>query len=59
MKPSSKINAIWHKAHPMPKNPAVEERIQWHLEHRKHCACRDIPAKLKEEMRKRGITIED
>jgi hypothetical protein len=26
-----KINATWHRAHPMPKNPTVDQRIEWHL----------------------------
>jgi hypothetical protein len=32
------INKEWHLQHPMPKNPTVEERILWHLEHKKYCA---------------------
>jgi hypothetical protein len=34
----------WHKTHPMPKNPTVQQRIEWHLAHARHCACRPIPA---------------
>jgi hypothetical protein len=49
------INAVWHKSHPMPKNPTLEQRITWHIEHAKHCSCREIPAKLREEMKKRDI----
>jgi len=46
-------------AHAMPKNPSIEQRIQWHLEHLKNCNCRnDIPEKLKAEMRKRNIEID-
>ena len=41
------INAEWHRQHPMPKNPTVEQRITWHLAHQEHCACRPIPDKLK------------
>jgi len=37
----------------MPKNPSTQERIKWHLEHAKHCACRPIPAKLLDEMKKK------
>lgn len=52
------INKEWHLHHTMPKNPTVEQRIEWHLEHLKHCHCReDIPEKLKEEMKKRNINI--
>ncbi|MDP3940740.1 MAG: hypothetical protein Q8Q49_00360 [bacterium] len=47
-----KINAVWHKAHLMPKNPTLEQRITWHIEHTKECGCREIPPKLQEEIRK-------
>lgn len=40
------INAEWHEKHPMPKNATLEQRIVWHTEHRKACACRPMPAKL-------------
>jgi len=50
-----KINASWHKANRMPKNPTIEQRIQWHIEHAKHCVCRAIPEKLLAEIQKRGI----
>jgi len=53
-----KINKEWHQAHPMPKNATIEERIAWHLAHVQNCHCReDIPAKLKEEMKKRNIKV--
>jgi hypothetical protein len=51
-----KLNTAWHLANKMPKNPTMEQRITWHLEHLKNCQCRtDIPEKLKEEMGKRGL----
>jgi hypothetical protein len=56
MKPA-KINKDWHLAHTMPKNPSLQQRIEWHLEHAKYCGCRQIPAKLKEEMKKLNIEI--
>lgn len=42
----TRINRKWHLAHPMPKNPTEEERLQWHLEHAKNCRCRPIPQSL-------------
>lgn len=45
------IKNAWHKHHPMPKSPTAEERIAWHLEHQKECACRPIPPKLQAQMR--------
>jgi hypothetical protein len=40
------INAEWHKAHPMPKNPTQEQRLEWHRGHVRNCACRQPPPKL-------------
>jgi hypothetical protein len=52
------LNREWHTAHPMPKKPTVQQRIQWHIEHLKHCRCRtDIPPKLKAEMKKLKIQL--
>jgi hypothetical protein len=42
------INATWHRQHPMPKRPTLAQRMDWHLEHARECACRPIPAKLEE-----------
>ncbi|MCW3092303.1 MAG: hypothetical protein JWP81_3372 [Ferruginibacter sp.] len=52
-----KLNKEWHLANVMPKNATLEQRIAWHLEHKKHCACRDIPQKLQDAMKKKGIKI--
>lgn len=52
-----KINKEWHLAHPMPPKATLNERIAWHLEHTKHCNCRELSPKLKEEMKKRKIKI--
>ena len=49
------MNKEWHEKHKMPKNPTVDQRIAWHLDHAKNCSCRKIPGKLSEEMKKRGI----
>ena len=45
----------WHLKNRMPKNASFEQRVEWHLAHRTHCACRPIPAKLLERMRQQGI----
>ena len=49
------INAAWHRQNPMPKNPTIDQRIAWAIEHATACGCRDIPAKLRAEMDKRGM----
>lgn len=43
----------WHRKNRMPKNATFRQRVQWHRAHQKHCACRPIPTKLLELMRKR------
>jgi hypothetical protein len=57
MKP--KLNKEWHQANRMPANPTIDERIEWHLAHQKNCGCRQIPEKLKAEMIRRGIKLND
>jgi hypothetical protein len=42
----------------MPKNPSLDQRIAWHLEHAKHCGCREITGKLRDQMIARGIDVE-
>jgi len=48
-----KLNKEWHLKHPMPKSPAPDQRIAWHVAHKKNCSCRDIPEKLKKEITNR------
>lgn len=52
-----KINKEWHEKHRMPKNPTIEQRIEWHLAHAKNCQCRPISGKLAEELKKRNIAF--
>jgi hypothetical protein len=47
------INKEWHLAHRMPKNPTLDQRITWHLEHTKYCNCRKLSGKILEEIKKR------
>jgi hypothetical protein len=48
-----KINKEWHHHHPMPKNPSLEDRIHWHIEHAKACKCREMPASILKEINKK------
>ncbi len=47
------INAEWHARHKMPKNPTLDQRVRWHLEHARHCGCRPISGSLLEEFKSR------
>ena len=40
------MNKLWHEQNKMPLKPTLEQRIQWHKEHQKHCACRKAPKGL-------------
>jgi hypothetical protein len=51
----SKINAEWHKANRMPKNPTFNQRVEWHLAHVRFCECRKIPKKFASLMDDAGI----
>jgi len=49
------LNEIWHRENPMPNKPTLDQRIKWHLEHKHECGCREIPPRLREEIKKRGL----
>lgn len=44
------MNTTWHEAHVMPKNATDAERLAWHLDHQKACACREIPEILTKDV---------
>ncbi len=54
MKPT-KLNKSWHDQHKMPAKASLEQRMRWHQEHQRNCACRPIPAKLLKTMKDRGL----
>jgi hypothetical protein len=53
---SSKINAEWHRAHPMPPRATMDQRVDWHLAHLKACRCRRVPEGIVKELERRGIS---
>ena len=44
------MNAEWHERNVMPKGASTAQRIAWHREHAKRCACRPIPAALRKQL---------
>ncbi|MFA6467047.1 MAG: hypothetical protein WCV71_04265 [Patescibacteria group bacterium] len=52
----SKLNATWHLKHKMPKNPSLDQKVDWHLAHAKNCQCRPLGAKILEEIKKNKNT---
>ncbi|PTX97881.1 hypothetical protein [Opitutus sp. ER46] len=45
-----RLNADWHRANRMPKNPSTAQRVAWHVAHTQACACRPIPASILAEL---------
>lgn len=54
---ASKLNAEWHARNKMPRNPSLDQRIAWHVEHAKACSCRPLTEKLRKEIDARGIEL--
>jgi len=52
---TSKINAAWHQAHRMPARATLAERVRWHASHARACGCREMPASIAAELKRRGI----
>lgn len=48
-----KINKEWHLRNRMPKNPTLNQKIQWHADHARECGCRPIPPRLQRIMKDR------
>ena len=53
-----KINADWHNANRMPKNPTREQRLDWHIGHSEACSCREMPPSLRVEVEKRRAELQ-
>jgi hypothetical protein len=49
-----RLNADWHRAHRMPKNPSLARRIAWHEEHACVCGCRPMPDSIAAAIRARS-----
>lgn len=46
------MNKDWHAGHPMAENATREQRIAWHVEHARACACRPVPESLRADVEK-------
>jgi hypothetical protein len=54
-----KINKEWHVKNKMPAKASDDQRIVWHLEHTKNCACMPIPKGVIEIMKAKNIAVPD
>ena len=53
------IDRTWHAENPMPKNPTLDQRIEWHLAHARVCECRPIPDSIASEIARRETLAKD
>ena len=49
------VNKSWHKCHRMPRTAKLDERIAWHIAHKQHCGCREIPATIRRKMIEQNV----
>jgi hypothetical protein len=47
---TKRMNTEWHQQHKMPKNATMGQRIAWHVEHERECACRPMPESVRSAM---------
>jgi hypothetical protein len=45
------MNSEWHREHRLPRNASKEERLAWHKEHARVCACRPPPPSILAEIK--------
>jgi hypothetical protein len=46
------MNKAWHEANPMPPKATREQRVRWHAEHARACACRPVPDGVREDVQR-------
>jgi hypothetical protein len=51
----SSPNIEWHSKHRLPKNPTLDQRVKWHMEHARRCPCTAHDEDILEELRKRYL----
>ena len=51
----SSPNTEWHLKHQLPKNPTLDQRVTWHMEHARRCPCPSQNQDILEELKKRYL----
>ena len=49
-----KTNAAWHAKHRMSVGATLDQRVAWHIAHARHCGCRQMPASIQAEIKRRA-----
>lgn len=45
----------WHLKHQLPKNPTLDQRVKWHMDHARRCPCPSKDEDIMEELKKRYL----
>jgi len=48
-------NIEWHLKNRIPKNPTLDQRVKWYIEHVRNCACPPLDREVLEEVKRRYI----
>lgn len=48
----------WHLAHRLGSRASLDDRVAWHVEHARHCRCREMPEPIRQEIERRGLQPE-
>ena len=47
------VDVEWHSKNRLPDNPTLDERVRWHIEHARRCACNPSDGDILEELKKK------
>jgi hypothetical protein len=52
------INKQWHETHRLGMPTTLQQRVQWHEQHLKHCGCRkDLPKTIVAALKAQGKKV--
>lgn len=51
----SSPNTEWHLKHTLPKEPTLDQRVKWHMDHARRCPCPSQDEDILEELKKRYL----
>ena len=49
------MNIAWHECHSQTKDPSIDQEILWHIAHKQHCGCSEIPLRIQQRMTELGV----
>jgi hypothetical protein len=49
------INASWHLGHKLPADATLDQRVEWHMAHARHCSCSVVDEEILEALKRRYL----